>query len=144
MLGIKLKVPYRPSKHSTNRATPSIPAPNHSMQTSITCFQFGTSKLPEGHLQVRPWPDCVPLTSPIRYRVDRTPLVTQSSREHIPQGRDMAAAASFLPPQFLKSQPVIPVAFSCLVSKASPSSRREVELALVSQREILQHIPSPC
>lgn len=97
MLGIKLKVPYRPSKHSTNRATPSITDPNHSMQTSITCFEFGTSKLPEGHWKVRPWPDCVPLTSPIRYRVDRTSLVTQSPREHIPQGREATAAASFLP-----------------------------------------------
>lgn len=70
----------------------------HSMQTSITCFEFGTSKLPEGHWQVRPWPDCVPLTSLIHYRVDQTSLVTQSPREHIPQGREATAAASFLPP----------------------------------------------
>lgn len=69
MLGIKLKVPRRPSKHSTNRATPSVPEPNHSMQTSITCFEFGTSKLSKGNFQVRPWPDCVPLTSPIHYWV---------------------------------------------------------------------------
>lgn len=117
-----------------NRATPRIPDPNHSMQTRITCLEFPTSKLQEGHLQVRPWPDCVPLT-PIHYRIDRTSPVTQSSREHIPQGGNTTATAIFLPPQFQKAQPVIPVSFSCLVSKANPSSRREVELASASQRE---------
>lgn len=76
-----------------------------------------------------------PLTSPVCYQGNQTSLVTQESREHIPQAGAQAAPARFHPPQFPKLKTIIPVTFYCRVSKANPSSRREVKLAFVSQRE---------
>lgn len=146
ILGIKLWVLYMPSKHTTSRATSSLPDPNHSKWTRITCLEFWTSKLPEGCVQMKPWPDCVPLISLKCYQVDQTSLVTQSSREHILQGRDTDNSCQVFSSSISEdtANNSCCILLSSLESQPNPSSKREVELALVSQRETKQHIPSPC